>query len=526
MASSKNMIHLGLILLIDFVSLCTGRLIRTKVAILGGGMAGVMVARTLSEKGISDFLIIEAESVLGGRMKETTFDKYTIELGANWIEGIRNHETGEENPIWTMATKYNLTSTATDTDDLLTYDQNGQFNYSDVVDQAFAHFKQVLDDATKREESNLEDLSFAEGQRLRGWIPTTSYEKVADWWAFDFEFADRPTASSMIRTAANEKATHGQRLEDDQFVTDQRGYAFLVREEAKRIATNNNILYNSTITTIEYSNSSVNITLRNGLIIWADYAICTFSVGVLQHNDVHFIPAFPAWKQESIFSFKMATYTKIFLQFPHKFWSNAQFFLYADPYRRGYYPQWQSLSEIGFFPDSNILVVTVVADQALIVEAQSKNQTLIEIMDVLRSMNGKNIPEPNNFYYYRWTLDPLYRGSYSNWPTGTSLCQHNNLGRPIGRLHFTGEAYSQEYYGFLHGAYLEGLKIGKKVADYVLNKTFRTDNRDYSCDYRLITDQSSYIITLDNTLSRLLTKLWSEQINDQPLIFQSLWVSV
>ncbi|CAF3499391.1 unnamed protein product [Rotaria socialis] len=45
-------------------------------------------------------------------------------------------------------------------------------------------------------------------------------------------------------------------------------------------------------------------------------------------------------------------------------------------------------------------------------------------------------------------------------------------------------------------------------------------------DYRLITDQSSYIITLDNTLSRLLTKLWREQINDQPLIFQSLWVSV
>ncbi|CAM4939242.1 unnamed protein product [Rotaria socialis] len=47
---------------------------------------------------------------------------------------------------------------------------------------------------------------------------------------------------------------------------------------------------------------------------------------------------------------------------------------------------------------------------------------------------------------------------------------------------------------------------------------------DLSCkkrDYRLITDQSSYIITLDNPLSRLLTKLWREQINDQPLILQS-----
>ncbi|CAF3262017.1 unnamed protein product [Rotaria sp. Silwood2] len=185
------------------------------------------------------------------------------------------------------------------------------------------------------------------------------------------------------------------------------------------------------------------------MVIEADYAICTFSIGVLQHNDVQFVPRFPAWKQESIFTFKMATYTKIFLQFSHKFWNNTQFFLYADPYRRGYYPQWQSLSEVGFFPGSNIIFVTVVSDQAYIVEAQSNNQTLTEIMAVLKSMYGNEIPQPINFYYYRWTEDPLFRGSYSNWPVGTSRCQHDNLRRPIGRLHFTGEVYSKEYYGSL-----------------------------------------------------------------------------
>ncbi|CAF2913698.1 unnamed protein product [Rotaria sp. Silwood2] len=494
------MISLGMGLLVGFLSLCTAKLIRTKIAILGGGMSGVMAANTLSQNGISDFLIIEAESVLGGRIKETTFDKYIIELGANWIAGIQNHKTRKENPIWTMAKKYNLSSTSSDTNNLLTYDQNGFRNYLDVVDRAFVHFDQVLYDAEKREESNLEDLSFADGQRLRGWMPETSYEKVADWWAFDFEFADTPSASSMIRTAANEKATHGQWSVHDQFVTDQRGYAFLVRQKAKTIATNKNILYNSIVTKVTYSNDSVNITLKDGLIIWADYAICTFSIGVLQHKDVQFMPQFPVWKQESIFSFKMVTYTKIFLQFSHKFWDNVQFCLYADPYRRGYYPLWQSLSEIGFLPDSNILVVTVVGDQALIVEAQIKNRTLTEIMEVLRSMYGNNIPEPNNFYYYRWTLDPLYRGSYSNWPTGTSQCQHQNLGRPVGRLHFAGEAYSREYYGFVHGAYIEGLKTGQKLADYVLGKTFTADNRDYSCKQYSSREQKQIILSL---LSRL-----------------------
>ncbi|CAF4189976.1 unnamed protein product [Rotaria sp. Silwood2] len=447
-------------------------------------MAGMTAARTLSENGISDFLIIEAQSILGGRMKETKFGGYTIELGPSWIQGIRNNETGEENPIWTLANKHKLMNIYTDYEDLLTFDQNGLTNYSNIINQAFDKFDQVVDDAEKRLALGLEDLSFAQGLSLQGWIPRTPREKVADWWAFDFEYADTPSASSMIETAIHSKTSYAQWSEDNHFVIDERGYGTLVREEAKAFTNKKKVLYNSTITKVKYSNHSISITLQNGMVIEADYAICTFSIGVLQHNDVQFVPRFPAWKQESIFTFKMATYTKIFLQFSHKFWNNTQFFLYADPYRRGYYPQWQSLSEVGFFPGGNIIFVTVVSDQAYIVEAQSNNQTLTEIMAVLKSMYGNEIPQPINFYYYRWTEDPLFRGSYSNWPVGTSRCQHDNLRRPIGRLHFTGEVYSKEYYGSLQGAYMEGVRTGKKVADYVLGKIFPESNQDYSCKYK------------------------------------------
>ncbi|CAF4383795.1 unnamed protein product [Rotaria sp. Silwood2] len=102
----------------SFLNLCGTRVIRTKVAILGSGMAGMAAARTLSENGISDFLIIEAQSTLGGRMKEIKFGGYTIELGPSWIQGIRNNETGEENPIWTLANKHKLMNIYTDYDDL------------------------------------------------------------------------------------------------------------------------------------------------------------------------------------------------------------------------------------------------------------------------------------------------------------------------------------------------------------------------------------------------------------------------
>ena len=469
------------ILLAGFFSICNAQVIRTKVAILGGGMAGVTAASVLSKNSVTDFLIIEAEPVLGGRMKETTFGGYTIELGANWIQGVRNEETGEENPLWTLAKKYNLTTMLSDSDDVLTYDQNGWFNYTDVISRAENTLDQVIDDQADRSKSKLEDLSFGQGQRLRGWKPQTPYENVADWWLFDFEYADRPDSTSMQHVWVNTEGTYEQWSHENALVIDGRGFATLAREEAKAFVTSNNTLYNSVVSTVKYTADLVNITLKNGRTILADYAICTFSLGVLQNNDVKFEPPFPAWKQESIFKFKMATYTKIFLQFPYKFWNDSQFILYADPYRRGYYPQWQSLSEVGFLPNSNILFVTVVTDQSYVVEAQTNNQTLTEIMTVLKSMYKINIPEPTNFYYNRWTLNPLYRGSYSNWPTGTSQCQHDNFRRPIGRLHFAGEAYSQKYNGFVHGAYFEGLDTGKTVADRVLGKTTAPTEKDYVC---------------------------------------------
>jgi polyamine oxidase len=64
-----------------------------RVLILGGGIAGVIAARTLHDQGIDNFTIIEAGSELGGRMKTHTFGttgrEWTVEVGANWIQGAK-----------------------------------------------------------------------------------------------------------------------------------------------------------------------------------------------------------------------------------------------------------------------------------------------------------------------------------------------------------------------------------------------------------------------------------------------------
>jgi len=197
----------------------------------------------------------------------------------------------------------------------------------------------------------------------------------------------------------------------------------------------------------------------------ADYALVTFSLGVLQHDDVHFEPALPHWKEEAIHGMAMGAYTKIYLQFSQKFWFDTEFALYAD-HERGWYPVWQSLDVDGLFPGSGILFVTVTGDFSKRVESLSDEAVKAEVLAVLRSMcPNTTIPEPDAFYFPRWQSDPLYRGSYSNWPSSFLKTHHVNLRASVGqRLWFGGEATSLKYFGYLHGAYYEGQKMAEEIA--------------------------------------------------------------
>jgi len=64
-------------------------------------------------------------------------------------------------------------------------------------------------------------------------------------------------------------------------------------------------MLNSVVKTISYSGEGVNVTLVDGTKLTADYALVSFSLGVLQHDDVIWEPKLPAWKTEAIQSMTM-----------------------------------------------------------------------------------------------------------------------------------------------------------------------------------------------------------------------------
>ena len=88
---------------------------RTKVLILGAGVAGIVAAKTLEESGVKDFLILEAQDYIGGRFKQRSFAGVNLEEGANWI----HFADDKTNPLWELKQKHNLRGIFT--------------NYSDVI---------------------------------------------------------------------------------------------------------------------------------------------------------------------------------------------------------------------------------------------------------------------------------------------------------------------------------------------------------------------------------------------------------
>lgn len=86
---------------------------------------------------------------------------------------------------------------------------------------------------------------------------------------------------------------HGGFSEENLFSIDQRGFKTIILGEADEFLKPQQISLNSTVTDIKYSDSGVTVKLRDGKSISGDYALCTFSVGVLQNDDVKFQPKLP-----------------------------------------------------------------------------------------------------------------------------------------------------------------------------------------------------------------------------------------
>lgn len=233
-----------------------------------------------------------------------------------------------------------------------------------------------------RVEKNMPDITARVGLQLMGWKSNRPIENVLEYFRFDFEHAKPPELISFYSLYSR-----GQ----DYFVSDPRGLWSFYKDLYQPLM--KQILLGRHIAKIKYSEYSVEVHTKNNEIFEADYALCTFSTGVLSSDTITFDPPLPKWKKEAISTNPMCVYTKIFLKFPRKFWDDHEFILHASK-RRGYLPVFQDLDRPGILPGSGILLITVTGEEGKRIEEQTDQETKTEIMKTLRKIYGEKIPDP------------------------------------------------------------------------------------------------------------------------------------
>lgn len=71
---------------------------RSKVVIVGAGLAGLAAAQRLHEWGVEDVIILDALNRVGGRVHTISHSDYLLELGAQWLHGA------DDNPLYQWLT--------------------------------------------------------------------------------------------------------------------------------------------------------------------------------------------------------------------------------------------------------------------------------------------------------------------------------------------------------------------------------------------------------------------------------------
>ncbi|KAF1986257.1 hypothetical protein K402DRAFT_394115 [Aulographum hederae CBS 113979] len=243
------------------------------------------------------------------------------------------------------------------------------------------------------------------------------------------------------------------------------------------------VRFHKKITSIRYNGTYMNqdtkttIHCEDGEVVEADRVVITTPLGVLKSGTVKFEPALPEWKQGCIDRLGFGLLNKVALVFEKSFWEEsrdilgllndsevAQSLNQADYiHTRGrFYLFWNCVKTSG----RPTLIALMAGDAAYEAELLSNDILIKEATTRLQKMfPASNVPQPCEAIVTRWKHDPYARGSYSYVGPLSQPGDYDAMARPVGHLHFAGEATCGTHPATVHGAYLSGLRAASDVLE-------------------------------------------------------------
>lgn len=422
-----------------------------KILVIGAGMAGLAAARKLRDAG-KQVIVLEARDRMGGRIfTSSKWPDAKLDLGATWIHGA-----GEKNPIAKLARDSGARLATTSLDNGETFDTDGtQLDAiaTTHIESLQASIKQVLSDAQKANvdvsvqdavRNGLHYASQSQAERNRiDFLVNTRIEH-------EYSGEAKRLSSFWYDSGASYAGSESLFLD---------GYRVLIDYLAQGL----DVRLGQVVKAISYSaEGEVAVTTNQGAFV-AQRVIVTLPLGVLQSGAVSFSPALPNGKQTAINKLGMGILNKCYLRFPQAFWdTKGDWINYVpDATRYGQWAEWVSLARPTGQP---ILLGFNAAAFGREIENWSDQQIVASAMATLRTMYGKDIPDPTDSLITRWGSDPYAMGAYSCNILGSTPEMRTDLASNINsRVFFAGEATERQYYQTVHGAYQSGIRAADEI---------------------------------------------------------------
>ena len=394
-----------------------------KVIIIGAGAAGLYAAYILKSKGV-DFQILEASSTYGGRLgKLTGFANFPIDTGAQWLHG--------ENSILGDLIKSSKTKITRD-------DSETKFWFNNQLIDALPQNTNIF------EGEELPDISY-EAYALQNGLGN-EYKYIIENIA-----GDQGAAASHLSVYGNNKDEENWSAGDDDFKFEETFFDLIDKEIASQVK--DQILINTIITKIDYSQSEIKLTDSNNNTFNANKVIITVPISILKSGDIQFIPALPIEKTTAFSKIGMDAGMKVFLKFSNKFFDQniiggSVCAAYAD-------------DSIGKAQNDNILLAFIMGDQAEYLTSLGSDvaitAALLQELDLM--YNGQATASFIASHVENWTTNPFVKGAYSYSTVGMGDARKTASQALSEKLYFAGEAMNTNgHHQTVHGAIETGYR--------------------------------------------------------------------
>lgn len=415
-----------------------------KVAIIGGGAAGIRAAKHLHDNEI-DYVLLEATDNIGGRVKVLNdFGDSHIELGAEYIHGKRSE-------FYLKCKQHgNVVNSEEDNSESLVLVDGGLMLESELENDAdmikLQRFIESIHqykgaDITLKEyaESNLDILP----KRIHHLLDTLVGNDLGTSW-------DRIGLESLAKQENRWHAGNTDYLfPNDSFIN-------VFREAYPEIINSDKVLLNWPVKKVDYTADNIIIENRAGDVITADKLIVAVPLPIIQDKVISFLPDLPTEKYNAANAVGMDSGMKVLLKFSHPFWEDNFGGLLTGAKSPEYW-----------LPTGNSSVLTgfIMGEQAEYLSNLGEN-AIGELMAELDGFFPDKSPSSLlvDSHIEDWSKNEFVRGAYSYPKPGTEG-KREVLAKSINKkVFFAGEAtHYNGHSATVHGAMETGVRAAKEV---------------------------------------------------------------